>query len=315
MLAQSYHMLGCFYLKPNEDFAKSREVLEKAAALGERLVQAHPDVVSYKVALAGHHVNLILVYQGLGKPDQAAVSADKAVAILEAVTRDNPREPSYAHRLGSCYMNRGYLAITTGRPEQALESYRRAADVLEALYRKAGDWSNVRQDLASAWSDIRHDLASAHGGQADALVRLNRPVESLPHWKRLLELSEGPDRDDYRLRYGLALVQAGDYAGAEAEAQVVAAKASGEMLFNLACLYSLCCSAVRTDEKIAQGDRESRAEKYAAQAVAALRQAAMAGLFKSSAYREHLDQDVELTPLRARAEFQRLLRSLEERLP
>jgi tetratricopeptide (TPR) repeat protein len=211
-------------------------------------------------------------------------------------------------------MNRGYLAITTGRPEQALQSYRQAVDILEALYQKY-DWGNVRPDLASDWSDVRRDLASAHGGQADALLRSNRPVESLPHWKRLLELSEGPDRDTYRLSYGLALIQAGDYAGAEAEAQVLTVKASGEMLFNLACLYSLCCGGVRIQERIPQADRDSRAEKYAVQAIGLLRKAATAGLFKSSAYKEHLNKDLELAPIRARTDFQNLLRSLDERVP
>jgi hypothetical protein len=82
-----------------------------------------------------------------------------------------------------------------------------------------------------------------------------------------------------------------------------------------ASLYSLCSRAIRTNSKIRQDDRESLAEKYAAQALVALRKAAAAGLFQSSAYKEHLRKDLELAAIRARAEFQDLLLSVEERVP
>jgi tetratricopeptide (TPR) repeat protein len=196
-------------------------------------------------------------------------------------------------------MNQGYLAITTGHFQEALESYGHAVDILEALSRKV-----------PGWVDIQADLASAHGGVADALVQLNRPAESLAHWKRLLELDNGPNRDVNRLRYALALVQTGDHAAAAAEAEMLANKGSGEMLFNIACVYSFCCRTVRGDSKIPPADREKLAEHYAVQAIDALRKAAGAGLFKAPAYKEHLRKDIELMPIRARAEFQDLLRAV-----
>jgi serine/threonine protein kinase len=303
-LAQCYHTLGCFYLKQQGNAEPSRDAFEKAAALSERLVHDHPDIAAHQLALAEHHINLVLVYRALGKLDQAAASADKAVVILEAVTRGDPQELIHVHRLGTCYINRGYLAITTGRLEQALESYVRAVVTLETLYRKAPHLNYIRLDLASA-----------HGGQADALMRLNRAAESLPHWKRLLELDEGPNRDVYRLRYSLAFVQAGDHAGAAAEAQalVAAANASGEMLYNAACVYSLCSHAVRGDEKTSSDYRDLLAENYAVRAIEALHKADAAGMFKTPADRQHLKNDPDLVPLLPRKDFQALLRALEHR--
>jgi serine/threonine protein kinase len=303
-LAQCYHMLGDFYLHWNASPDLCRDVFEKAVALNGRLVDAYPDVSDYRLALAEHHINLVLVYRELGKLNQAATSARDAIAALEKLTRDLPDEPYYAHRLATGYMNQGYLMITTGHLQDALESYRHGADILEAVHKKV-----------PAWVDVRTDLAAAHGGQADALVRLNRPAESLPHWKRLLELDQGPDRDSYRLRYDLALVQSGDHAGAADDAQKLAANTSGEMRFNIACVYCICSRTVRSDEKIPPQERERLAEHYALQAIEVLRKAAAAGLFKSPAYEEHLRNDLDLMPIRSRADFQDLLRSVKERAP
>jgi tetratricopeptide (TPR) repeat protein len=237
----------------------------------------------------------------LGTP---SYMAPEQAQVLETVTRDKSQDPYYADRLGSAYINRGFVAITAGRLEQALESCTRAAEILEAAYRKAPHWI-----------DVRSHLASAHVGQAEALMHLNRPAESLPHWKRALELYEGPEGNAYRLQYGLALIKAGDHAAAAAQAQalVAAANTSGEMLYNAGCVYSLCSRAVRSDEKASADYREMLAENYAVRAVEALHKADAAGMFESPANREHLKNDADLASLLPRKDFQALLRGLEQR--
>jgi tetratricopeptide (TPR) repeat protein len=301
-LAQCYHVLGSIYRRAQPE--QCRECFAKAVALAEQIVRSNPRDTQYRVRLAEHYIMLALFRPGPEKPDEAAAFADKAVQVLETVTRDEPQIPYYADRLGSAYINQGFVATTAGRLEQALASYTRAAEVLEAAYRKAPHWI-----------DVRGHLASAHGGQANTLMYLNRPVESLPHWKRLFELDEGPSGNAFRLRYGLALIQAGDHAEAATQAQVLvaAANTSGEMLYDAACVYSLCSHAVREDQKTSADYQELLAEKYAVRAIEALHKADAAEAFKSPADREHLKNDPDLAPLLTRKDFQALLRALEQR--
>jgi serine/threonine protein kinase/tetratricopeptide (TPR) repeat protein len=304
-LAQCYHDLASHCLF-KADHAAAQAAFEKAVALTDRLVHDHPGVAAYRYALAEHHINLVLAYGGLGKQDQALASADQAIRLLEALRQEDPQYPDYAHRLASAYMNRGCVAITTGQPERALESYTRAVDMLEPWHRKAPQWARFRLELAAA-----------HGGTADALMHLNRPAESLSHWRRLLELDQGPQRHLNRLRYSLALVQAGDYAAAAAEGEALAASAnvSADILYNVACLYSLCSRAVAADERLSLDDRERLAEHYAVRAITALSKADAAGMFQSQANRQHFKEDPDFLPLRPRKDFQKLLKAVEHRAP
>jgi len=68
-------------------------------------------------------------------------------------------------------------------------------------------------------------------------------------------------------------------------------------------VVSLCVPAVN-DAGLAPAERKSLTEKYSARAVALLRHAVKAG-YKDV---EHLEKDSDLDPLRARSDFQQLLR-------
>ncbi len=63
---------------------------------------------------------------------------------------------------------------------------------------------------------------------------------------------------------------------------------------------------------MSQAEREQLAEKYAARAVALLRQAVDAG-FKDVAHMAHMKQNRGLDPLRQREDFKNLLSDLEEK--
>jgi tetratricopeptide (TPR) repeat protein len=80
-------------------------------------------------------------------------------------------------------------------------------------------------------------------------------------------------------------------------------------LYNAACGYTLCVSATARDrppEKLSVEERAAR-ERYAARAVAVLRQAVEKG-YKDLA---HMQKDADLDPLRARDDFKKLLAGLE----
>jgi hypothetical protein len=96
--------------------------------------------------------------------------------------------------------------------------------------------------------------------------------------------------------------QVGNVTEAVAEAAAAAEdpKASGSLLYNVACVYALAT---------AQDDRQR--EVYAGQAVAFLRRARAAGFFQDPATIAHLKQDTDFAPLRPREEFQKFAAQLE----
>jgi len=80
-------------------------------------------------------------------------------------------------------------------------------------------------------------------------------------------------------------------------------------LYNAGCAYALCVTAVGPGKPPAQLSPEEKAsrERYAARAVAVLREAVAKG-YQDAA---HMKQNTDLAPLRGRDDFQKLLAELE----
>src|SRR5207248_2338373 len=98
-----------------------------------------------------------------------------------------------------------------------------------------------------------------------------------------------------RVSRAIALVNAGDHVRGVAEATAMAGLRGvpGGQLYNLACACSLAAAQVKADAALA--------ERYAAQAVALLRQAAAARYFGDPATVAHMKKDTDIDPLRHRA--------------
>ena len=104
----------------------------------------------------------------------------------------------------------------------------------------------------------------------------------------------------------------GDHKAAAADVQELAgAKAlSGPVLYDLACVFSLCSAAARQDTGLPEGDREKASEAYAIRAIALLQRAEVARFFNDSANVTHAHDDPDLDALRKRPDFMKLLASL-----
>jgi hypothetical protein len=88
---------------------------------------------------------------------------------------------------------------------------------------------------------------------------------------------------------------------AEAETQAGQA-ASGDWLYDLACVYALARAAAK--------ERPALAERYGARAVELLRRAAGTGFFDDPAQRAHLKADPDLASVRGRADYRGFLGEL-----
>jgi tetratricopeptide (TPR) repeat protein len=194
------------------------------------------------------------------------------------------RHVSYANRL--CHEQ---------RPADALAWYDRALAILEPLHKEQG-----RRDITT-----RRFLRNAHVRRAQALDKLKRHAEALPHWDRAAELSPPDQRPSVRMDRAASQARAGKAAEAVAEAEVLAKDpaASGNHLYNAACVYALASAAVKDDAK--------QQEAYAGQAVALLRRAQSTGLFKDRKWVEHLKKDTDLDVLRSREDFKKCVAELE----
>jgi hypothetical protein len=145
-------------------------------------------------------------------------------------------------------------------------------------------------------------VRDGHWDRALALGELKRPAEALTDWDRAVELSTPTERPRMQVARARCRARVGNVTAAVAEAAALAEepKASGSLLYNVACVYALAA---------AQEDRQR--EVYAGQALALLRRARAAGFFKDPAKVAHLKQDTDLAPLRPREDFQKFVAELE----
>src|SRR5262249_45322449 len=147
-------------------------------------------------------------------------------------------------------------------------------------------------------------LRNSHWGRAQALTQLGRHAEAVQDWDRALELDEGPNRPTFRLSRAVNLAQLGQdqQATTEVEAVLQAGPPTADRLYDAACVFAL--SAGKAGDPAVQ-------ERYAARAVALLRDAVAKGYNKVA----HLKKDSDLDALRQRADFQQLLADLEAKKP
>jgi hypothetical protein len=186
--------------------------------------------------------------------------------------------------------------------EVAVDWYAKAIRILEPVWRR-----EPRLNAA------RRYLRNSHWGRARAWTRLGRHAEALPEWDRTLELEAGALRNSFRLQRALTLAHLGNHSQAVAEADDLAQGKDlrGDTLYDLACVYAVSSAAAQKDASLPHADRERLAERRAGQAVELLAKAQATGYFKERARVEHLKQDTDLDALRARPDYQKLVRELE----
>src|SRR5262249_51369866 len=90
------------------------------------------------------------------------------------------------------------------------------------------------------------------------------------------------------------------------------ASAADDTRYNLACVYSLSSGVALKDTGLAPGQRQHKANQYAARAVELLAQSQATGSFRNPGNRQLLEKDTDLDPLRSRHDFKNLL-VLEQR--
>jgi hypothetical protein len=104
------------------------------------------------------------------------------------------------------------------------------------------------------------------------------------------------------------LARGRDYDQAVAEAETLSREAHlpRSLQGDLARVWSVASAAVRVDRRLPADERARRAEAYAAQAVALLRQAGAGGLAREPDEWRHVLANPDFDVLRHRADFRKL---------
>jgi eukaryotic-like serine/threonine-protein kinase len=275
---------------------EAEQSLEKAGTVLKEFVRDHADHEEFAAAqrsLANSLNSLGSVYAAANRWPEGERVYREALAIQQDLVRQHPLVLDHAVALGNVQSNLGNLLYQSGQPAAALEWRTQAIATLEAVLAKQPKDAETRAFLRNSYY-----------GRASALNEFERHAEALANLDRALELDDGRFRLSCLLGRALTLAHMKEHARAVAEADALVATTKGEvrteLLFWAACVYAMCAEAVPAGGL--------QAERYAARAVALLRQARDDG-FKDV---ERLKTEVKLKPLQSRDDFRHLLRELEQ---
>jgi tetratricopeptide (TPR) repeat protein len=286
VLAQSHHNLAVL-LQLRGQARRAEEQYEQAIAVAKQGLTVRPNGSQGQLTLAQSYCNLGMMYHHTDRADKQFAPrrrrADEffreAESLVVPLARAAPRYVEYHKTLAGIRNNWGNLLLETGRGEVALATYGRGIDDMEDLLRKE-----------PGYSQGRIELLRLHGARAQAREGQGRFAEAVADWDRVVELAPDGDRPRYRFRHALARLRAKDCQAAVEEADELAAApgCTSNLLYNLACIYSLA----------GQADK----------AVGALSKLHESGYFDKPENLANLRSDADLDSLRRREDFVRLTR-------
>jgi tetratricopeptide (TPR) repeat protein len=237
-------------------------------------------------------------------PDRALAAFEEARRIEERVFSGHPRTAEFAVNLIGTYCNTGHFVRSRGKPESALGWYDRAIRTFAAL-----DAAQSREARARLF------LRNTRWGRAQALEQLKRYEEAAADWGQAVRLDAGPERAGFGIRRARCLARAGRHERAAAEAEKLARRPGtrGANLHGAACVLALASRSCAADATLPQDGRKKRAEKHATRAVELLLRARESGWFAGRSAVEGLLANEDLSGLRKREDFKKLLEDLEKR--
>ncbi len=271
--------------------AEAEAEYRKALAIQVKLVADSPAIPAHRLHLARSHNNLGILLKNLEKRAEAEEEYKKALAIRERLAADFPAVPLYHVELGASYGSYGSLILDQGRPAASLEWFDLTIRILQSVHGKEP------RDVTA-----KQFLRNGHRNRAVAYDQLQKPAEAVKDWNLAIELSPPAVRPGLRASRASSQLMAGMVTEAVAEVAELSKNANwnAAQWYDFACVYAVASNKI-ADEK----------QEYADWAMEMLRKAVKAG-YKDAA---HMAKDMDLDPLRDRADFKKLLAELEKKKP
>jgi tetratricopeptide (TPR) repeat protein len=276
----------------------------QAIATLEALPEAEANALPVQLLRARSYTKLGATLRRAGEHDQAGQMLGKARALWLGILQDHPQVAAAREGLASTWNETGLLERLPD-PPAAETAFRKAADILQSLV--------VLQPLNA---DYRSQLGLALHSLAVLLADRSQVQEA----RRLLEeaiaqeraaLKDNPNhrvcrrhlRDHFSCLASV-LERLGDPAGAGAAAVQLAEVFPQHWpdALEAACCLGRGITRMEKDYRLADGPRRAAVLKNGDAAVRLLRQALRCGM-----QADKLAQEPDLAPLRARADFQRLV--------
>ncbi len=166
-LARAYYRVGIIQYRlglPEE----ADVAFKRSLALLDRLHGDHPAVPEYAQDLAKTHTGRGIVFNALGRVEEALVAHDAALKIQKIMVRDNPI-PDYAEGLALTHNNRGGLLQKLGRVKEALAAYDTAQKIQQTLVNEHPAVPAYAEDLAGTLYN-RAGLLEDLGRREEALA-------------------------------------------------------------------------------------------------------------------------------------------------
>ena len=295
-VAVTHHHLGSLYQVASR-LTPAEGQHNHAVVLLDRLVREHPSNESYQAQLAESCINLAAIYQGTKRPPRAAEYYKKASDILEVLAKKNPSDLRYQTSLAALCLNWGNLRYEGIDVPVALDRYSRAIEVCNSV---------LRQEPRHSFA--RNVLLNASGARSLLYNDRQRYAEALADYDRVVELSEGADKDYHAGMRTAFIVRAGDYLKATSMADVLSQNrnADGDALYAMARAYALAMEAAKADTRRESSERTRMAGQFAARSLALLARVKAAGYFNDLGRREHLQTTADLASVRSLPEFRKL---------
>jgi tetratricopeptide (TPR) repeat protein len=306
-LAGAYRLLGAG-LPPDE----ALPLIRKGQALLVRLCDLEPGAANLQAELASSHRLLGHIYIKLNRKSEALAEYDKALAVLEPVTRKHPETIDFRNDLARCHFDRGVTQWQMGRSAEGLQSLTASRDLNRALVKANPHNPGFRTALGLTLVNL-----------SGTLKDLGRPREALDAARAAVQeyravFAAAPQFLRYRKGLTHALKVRVVFALQNRQPLEAASTAlelkklwptNGTELYEAAKILGHAATA-------AGGTSESStwppdAERYADLAVAALREAAAAGLPKDARPAEYPG----FACLRERRDFQDFLAGLAGTAP
>jgi tetratricopeptide (TPR) repeat protein len=265
-----------------------------------KLAAALPGIPDYQHDLALSYDSLASLQHGMGDLAGAAKSYSEGIVLATRIVAAQPELKDYQETLGMLHANLGNVKQTAGDNQGAAESLREAINIETKLVDAHRDVPDYASMLGNAYERLGLVLvALGRNDEAERIYRqaIERQRKTVANW---------PDEVGLRTRLaaqimglaGVLRLQGRITAASEAARELLTLQPREPVqLYNAACELALCAQAELD---------ETRKQTLADSAVTSLRGAIAAGW--RDAIRTSLDRDLD--PLRARADFQRLLEEL-----
>jgi tetratricopeptide (TPR) repeat protein len=327
-LAQTHNNLGRVHAaaarpqqagKPYDahQLEQAEKAYDEARKIQERLRQIHPTITPYQSDLAATWTNLGNVYKMQGRLEKAEPALQQAVALFTEIDRAHPGIALHQHGLAASHNNLGLFYLHTLRsPDQALGPLEEGRKLRKELVEK--DPNNVQHQAALAAS--YDNLGHLHYVKKQFAEAADAYGQAVKHQRIVFQLA----RQALGARKTLSWYYE-DHAKAlrELVRPEEAAAVSRErlnlwpkepiQLYNGACELATCVALVEKERPPRPAaEQDELRDRLADQAMDALRQAVAQG-FTRIEYIRRGEKGKNLDPLRARADFQKLLAELEEK--